>query len=349
MKNLVSRRYFLGTTAVGVGATLLPSYLSAANDTGSLPAASPPKVDQNVMQIAKRDAIYSFHSAQNQPQITIRPGEVFQAETELCSGDWLQNEHSVFAPRNVVNPAVVVAIDGARPGDVLAVDILDVVPDRLGFTGFRNGSALANQIMSRDWGYNIKIVTIENGYVNWNDKVKLPIKPMLGVLGTAPANEIYGNGRAGDYGGNMDVQEVAPGATVYLPVRVPGALLHIGDAHAIQGDGEICGSGGIECRSLATLRARIIPRPENYRCVRIETDEFIATVGSQRSLEESFHFATAQLIGWMTADYGFSISEAYLLLGQIMEARLTQLVNPTYSYICKAPKRFLHPSAESTQ
>ena len=296
------------------------------------------------MKIAKREIVYSKHCGHNPPQFMVKPDEVFKAETELCTGGWLLNETDIWSPDKTTgcNPTVVVSVEGAQPGGLLAVDIIEIIPGRLGYTGFDNNSnPLAHRIFPRDWGGTLKTVTIENGFVNWSGKLKLPISPMLGVLGTAPYGESLFNSRAGEHGGNMDVQEVAAGATVYLPIEVPGALLHIGDAHAIQGDGEINCSGGIECRAEVTLKTRLLPRPAEYGSVRIETESFIATVGSRRGFEESFHYATAQLIKWMAADYGFTQREAYLLLGQVMQARSTQFVNPTNSYICKVYKKFL--------
>jgi len=297
------------------------------------------------IRTAKRDITYNTHSPLNKPQLTVKPGEEFLAETELCSGGWLHEETDLWSPEKTCgsNPTVVVAVDGAKPGDLLAVDILGIQPDALGYTGFHPlMNPLADRIMPYDWGLSTKTVRIDNGYIHWSEHVKLPVSPMIGTLGTAPAEESINNTKAGPHGGNMDVQEVCPGSTVYLPVETEGALLHIGDVHAIQGDGEINCSGGIECRALTRLRARILKRPASYGCVRIEDNEYIMTVASCPSLETSFYHAVSQLLLWMEDDYGLSAKESYLLLGQVMRARNTQFVNPTWSYICKMPKLYLY-------
>ena len=296
------------------------------------------------MKKATRNQTYNFHSPLNPPQITVKPGEEFLAETELCTGGWLHSIHDTWTPDKscALNPTVVIAVEGATPGDVLAVEVLDVIPAKVGYTGFnKDSNTLANKIEIRDWGLNVKTVEIRDGFVHWNEKIKLPVQPMIGTLGTAPAEEKLSNAKAGSHGGNMDVQEVCPGNTVYLPVNVPGALLHVGDVHALQGDGEINCSGGIECRSEARLRVHLVKKPKNFQCVRIENDEYIMTVACERSLEESFYLATAQLMNWIADDYGIPANEAYLLMGQVMEARNTQFVNPTRSYICKMPKKYL--------
>lgn len=296
------------------------------------------------MLTAKRDITYNYHSRHNPPQITVQPGQPFLAETELCTGGWLTSQEDVWTPDKTcaLNPTVVIAVADAKPGDLLAVDILSITPDTLGYTGFVNASnPLACRILPRDWGLNVKTVRIDEHVVHWSDKIKLPVAPMIGTLGTAPGEETLSNAKGGVHGGNMDVQEVRAGSTVYLPVEVDGALLHVGDAHALQGDGEINCSGGIECRSVVKLRARLLKRPPEYRCVRIEDAAHIMTVGCERTPEESFHLAVEQMVLWMVDDYAFPIEEAYLLMGQVMEARCTQFVNPTSSYICKMPKGIL--------
>ena len=296
------------------------------------------------MLTLSRNYTYDVHSATNKPQASVKPGEVFIAETELCTGGWLLSPEDTWTPDKscASNPAVCVAVDGAGPGDMLAVDILSVVPDRIGYTGFDGKKhELANQIKIHDWELNVKTVEIDSEYIHWSDDIKLPVRPMIGTLGTAPADEVLRNIRGGPHGGNMDVQEVCPGSTVYLPVAVDGALLHIGDAHALQGDGEINSAGGIECRATAQLRVRLLKQPENFRCVRIENDEYIMTVACERSLEESFYLASEQLLQWIADEYSHSIEEAFLLMGQVMEARCTQFVNPTRTYICKMPKKYL--------
>lgn len=294
------------------------------------------------MKTALRTQTYNLHSASNAPQFTVQPGEEFLAETELCTGGWLNSLQDSWTPEKTcaTNPTVCVAVAGAKPGDLLAVDILDITPDSVGYTGFCGGQhPLADRIRPRDWGMNTRTVAIDAQGVHWGGGLVLPLRPMVGTLGTAPATEALSNTRAGRHGGNMDAQEVRPGSRVYLPVAVEGALLHIGDVHAIQGDGEINGAGGIECRSVVKLRAQVVPRPAGCQAVRIEDDDFIMTVGSEKTLEESFYFAADQLLLWMEERYAIPAGEGYLLMGQLMEARCTQFVNPTHTYLCKMPKQ----------
>ena len=298
------------------------------------------------MQTASRQTVYTEHSRFNKPTITVKPGETFQVDTELCSGQWLQSLEDQFDPNHPdafgPNPTVVIEVEGAAPGDSLAVKILGIDVESIGYTGFIDPSnALAKLILNRDWGQAARTVAIENGEVIWNDQLRLPVRPMIGTLGTAPAREALLNSKGGPYGGNMDVQEVTIGSTVYLPVAVPGALLHVGDVHAIQGDGEINRGGGIECRSRVTLQVTLVTRPERTETIRLENDDYIMAIACERSLEESFHMAAREVLCWMVDEYGFTEVDAYLLMGQVLEARCTQFVNPTRSYICKIPKKVL--------
>jgi acetamidase/formamidase len=124
-------------------------------------------------------------------------------------------------------------------------------------------------------------------------------------------------------------------------VNVEGALLHIGDMHAIQGDGEICGAGGIETGGRVRVQVELVPRPKSFFWPRLVNDTHIATMAMARPCEDAFRYALEAMILWLEEDYGFSRVEAYLLSGQILEARCTQFVNPTFTYIAKVNKAYL--------
>jgi amidase len=236
---------------------------------------------------------------------------------------------------------VVVAVEGAMPGDSIQVRIHSIVPESIGYTGFDNAHSLAKRILDRDWGKNIRIVSIKGGFVHFTPTLKLPVSPMIGTLGTAPAGEAIKNSYGHRQGGNMDAQEVRAGALVTLPVEVPGALLHIGDVHAIQGDGEINGSGGIECRALVTLSADIVPRPARGSCVRVENDKELCAIACEGDMENCSAAAARELLFWLSDGYGMDEKDAYLLLGQVMSMRVTQLVNPTRTIIASIKKSYL--------
>lgn len=287
--------------------------------------------------------LYHTHSPHNLPSVSVSDGEVFEVHTQLCSGDWLQEPKDVWEPkpRKQSNACVCIRVEGTSPGQMLAVDILDIRPDAVGYTAFSTRThTLARDILG-DVGTVRKTVSIRDGVVEFSKRLRLPVQPMIGVLGTAPGTEEISNRAAGPHGGNMDAQEVSAGARVYLPVEAPGALLHVGDAHAIQGDGEINRAGGIECRVRATLRVQALERFPGMAQVRLENKEEIAVIAAHEETDRAFILAVQDLIRWMEV-YGFSPEEAYMLLGQVMKARCLQFVNPTRTYICKIPKLYLY-------
>jgi len=204
------------------------------------------------MKKATRDVLCYEHSRYNEPSLAVGPGETFVVETELCTGGWLNSIEDQWTQEKSSrpNPTVCIAVKGARPGDALAVTIEDIRPDELGYTGFAPGmNPFPDWIRQKEWGTVTKTVRIRDGFIEWDDNLRLPTLPMIGTIGVAPDFNVFDNSWPGQHGGNMDVQEVRACATVYLPVYVPDALLHVGDVHAIQGDGEINCGGGIECRS----------------------------------------------------------------------------------------------------
>ena len=298
------------------------------------------------MRFVDNSQVYTVISRNNEPSLTVNPGEVFQVHTELCTGQWLQTLEDIFDYESIeragANPCVCIEVAGAKPGDMLAVDIVGIIPDNIGYTHLDGEhDQLPYLIRQKSWGYYHKNVRIENGFILWDDKRKLPIRPMIGTLATAPDREALLATRGGSYGGNMDAQEVCAGATIYFPVSVPGALLHIGDMHAIQGDGELNGAGGIECRGTVTLRAEILPRPAGMKWLRAENDEYIMAIACCRTTDESFYAASCELIQFVTERSGISDEQAYMLLAQVMHARCTQFINPTRTYVCKVAKKYL--------
>ena len=164
--------------------------------------------------------------------------ETFLVETELNGGTWLKDKEDLWDPSKSRGPnlCTVIEVEGAKPGDTLAVEIIDVKPGKLGYTGFAGWrTRLSQLIYPNDWDVVTKTVEIREDHIDWSDELKLPIRPMIGTIATAPAEGRQNAYYAYENGGNMDVQEVTNGTTIYLPVNVEGALLHVGDCHAAGG------------------------------------------------------------------------------------------------------------------
>jgi acetamidase/formamidase len=277
----------------------------------------------------------------------VAPGTRLRIETELNLGDVLHTIDERFDQSMVnlpfVNPVTgPVYVEGATPASVLACRIgeMELIPP--GFTALVPGlGPFVDWMRRRDFGVHSRVVDVQGDEVLWGERTRIPVKPMVGTIGTSPLLEAISTIDNGPHGGNMDVQEIGPGATLYLPIEVDGALFYLGDCHAVQGDGELCGIGAIEIRTRTDVVLDLAPRPENMSWPRLETADHIAAIASARPLEDAFRLAVEELVRWMEADYGFTVPDAVMLLGQVAEARCTQLVNPQYTYIAKIAKRYL--------
>lgn len=297
------------------------------------------------MKRVTREVVYRQTGRFNPPALTVKPGETVLVETELCTGDWLHSIDDRWSPEisRGPNPASgPIYAEGAQPGDMLAVRIDGIALDGLGYTNLAPGSgAFADWIRNREWGVVTRTLRIDRDRIVWDAQRSLPVRPMIGFLTTAPELEVLSNARPGRHGGNLDVQEVTTGATVYLPVYVPGALLHVGDVHALQGDGEMGGTA-IEARAEVTLTiAGVSPRPRRMSWPRIENADYLMTTGCARPAEDAFRIAVQELVYWLCDDYGLDESDAVLWLAQVLEARATQFVDPEYTYIAKVRKELL--------
>jgi len=298
------------------------------------------------MKRATKDTLYFETGPDNPPTLRVEPGEEFEVVTQMNRGPWLSDHpdgETLAKKLRGGNPSSgCIYVEGAKPGQVLVVHIGEITLDSVGFTRFGGSTgAMPGWLGGSGVGEHHKIVEIQDHFVLWSKDLKIPVSPMMGFVGVAPEHTRWNNSWAGQWGGNFDIQEITIGASVYLPVSVPGALLHIGDMHAVQGDGEICGAGGIETGGIVRVRCELTERPGPMSWPRITNSTHIMTACMARPAEDAFRAALEELILWLEDEYGLPRGEAYLLLGQVLEARCTQFVNPTFSYVAKINRKFL--------
>ncbi len=279
------------------------------------------------MQRATTNVLYFETGPDNPPTLHVDPGEVFEVQTAINPGPWCDGEQLEAYRKKVPhgNPASgCIYINGALPGDRVTVEILDMQLGPVGYTAFGPGTPVFyNWLNASKIAPSHKRVEIRDGQILWNQDLRIPAKPMVGFVGVAPARDRFNNGWNGCWGGNFDLQEITTGVKVHLRAECPGALLHMGDVHAIQGDGEICGAGGIESDALLRVRVGVTsPAPAAMHWPRLENEHYIMTCGFSRPAEEAFRIALEALLQWMTADYRYPLEEAYMLLGQVLEAQL---------------------------
>lgn len=295
--------------------------------------------------------LYYEVSSKNVPTLRVRPGEVFEVVTQMnrapdqtavpppVRADWSAFHSDTVERGNPSSGAI--WVEGARPGDVveLIVDTIELAP--VGWIGYSGDNPVFPALLGESSiPASTTVVRIENQEVVWPTGQRLPARPMIGLVAVAPAYESQSTIRVGPWGGNLDVQEITEGAKVLLPVSTTGALLHIGDVHALQGDGEVAGCG-VETAGILRLRVQITDRPEGMTWPRIVTPTHLLAIGADRPAESAFRIAVVELIKWLSFDYGIDPSEALLFLGQVLTARATQLVNPTVTYVAGIERQLL--------
>jgi amidase len=299
-----------------------------------------------VVEVGKGEVRHTL-GPDHPPVARVAPGTHLRVETELNIGDVLHSVDDRFEASMVrlpyVNPVTgPVHVEGATPEHVLACRIEGMELHPPGFTALVPGfGPFVDWIRHRDFGVHARVVDVRDGVVHWDGGREIPVRPMVGTIGTAPLLDAISTVDNGPHGGNMDVQEVGPGCTLLLPVAVPGGLLFLGDCHAVQGDGELCGIGAIEIRTHTTIRVDLAPRPPGMAWPRFETETHIGAIACARPLEDAFRLSVEELVAWLGEDHGLARADAVLLLGQVAEARCTQLVNPKYTYVTKIAKRWL--------
>src|SRR5580692_7662241 len=241
-------------------------------------------------------------------------------------------------------------VEGAEPGDTLLVQLDQIAPNRaIGYSG----SVVAPNVVEPSYVRELP----ERELAEWRidnecgtatlikpetklGNLTISLAPMLGCFGVAPPRgQAISTATSAEHGGNMDYRGFVTGVTVYLPVFVPGALLHVGDGHATQGDGEIVGTG-IEISMQVQFTVRLIKK-KRIRWPRGENTNYIFTVGNARPLDQAVQHATTEMLRWLDEDYGLDIRSASILLGQCVEYDLGNVFDPAYTMVCKLPKTLL--------
>lgn len=279
---------------------------------------------------------------------SVDPGETFMVECAINANDGtIRHLGQQLTEADVSFPFVngatgPIEVRGSKAGDMLKVEIVNMELDKLGFTALWPGIGMfPDWVRRKEFGIQTRVVEGKDGMVFWNDHLKLPIKPMIGVLGVAPVHGAVLTVDNGPHGGNLDVQEITTGNTVMFRVNKDGTHLFMGDCHAIQGDGECNGMGAIEIAATLTVKVSLDKAPPRLNHPRIETPTHIGTLGCARPLEDAMRIAFEEMVYWMEDEWKIPAAEGYMLLGQIAEARCTQVVNPKYTYICKVDKSLL--------
>jgi amidase len=290
-----------------------------------------------------------------EPVARLKPGDTLELNTLDGYGNAIQKHGDTTANvKGGFNPlSGPFYIEGAAPGDTLAVTILDVQVDAdqgigtldSGFAALSKTSytpMLNPPLPETIWFYAIDHATNSATFhgVDSNYSVKIPLHPFWGCIGVAPSEgEARSSIVPAEFGGNMDSAEVSVGNTLYLPVSVPGALLYLGDGHAAMGDGEVAGSA-IEVPLRGRVRVNVI-KGQKIDWPRFENDDTIMAVGIYRPLDDALRIAFTELVHWMHKDYGLSELDSYELLSQVAKIHVAEMVDPNYVVIASVQKKYL--------
>ena len=288
------------------------------------------------------------------PVLHVTPGDRIIVETRDAFEGKIQTERDL--PTQVLRMPFVnpqngpIMVEGVEKGDTLAVYIESMaprganprgtccmIPEFGALTGTTYTATLNPPLPEI-----VRKVALDEQHVYWSPRVTLPYKPHIGTLSCSPEIDSINTLTPDNHGGNMDLPDMGPGSITYLPVRTPGGRLFIGDAHACQGDGEVCGTA-VEYPSLTTIQVDVI-KGWTLEWPRLETADVIMAIGSARPLEDATRIAYRELILWMEKDYGYDRWDAYMMLSQCGRVRLGNFVDPKYTVGAAIGKQYLaHP------
>ena len=286
------------------------------------------------MEISSRQVIYAM-SPDNPPAARVESGATVCFETLDCFGGQIACPEQRLGGLDWdhINPATgPLYVEGARPGDVLKVEILDIALADHGVMTDAPNEGVIGAVLTQE---STKFIPIRDGQAVFNERLSFPIQPMIGVIGTAPAAGAVPTGTPGPHGGNMDCKRIGVGAVLYLPVAVEGALLAMGDLHAVMGDGEVVVCG-VEIAGRVTVRVTALhgcPLPTPF----LTTETAFMTISSGDTLESAAADATLRMRTVLMDQVGMEEHEAGMLLSVAGDVRVCQMVDPQVTCRMEVP------------
>jgi len=308
----------------------------------------------DVIEYAPTREQYAYTFGGVVPAMHVKPGSVLRLWSDDAFGGALRSVEDLSSAKvdlRFVNPQTgPFYVEGAEPGDTLVLHLVALEPARDwaasaaipffgGMTGTDRVVTLQDPLPDTTWIYELDRdrKTVAFAARHSDHRIELPLEPMLGTVGVAPAGgEVRSSLVPDRFGGNMDTPEMRAGSTAFLGVNVEGALFSIGDGHYRQGEGEACGTA-VEGAMTTTLIVELV-KGGAPGWPRIENDSHWMTVGSSRPMEDSWRIGNAELVHWVGEMCGLHPMDAYQLCSQIAEAPIANVVDANYSVVVKAGK-----------
>lgn len=269
--------------------------------------------------------VYAFNK-ENKPIKTVPVGSRVVIETYDCFENQIQSDDTAFdsIDWNRINPVTgPVYVDGAKAGDILKVTIEEI---QIGDKGVMAVGPNLGVMGHRIEEFKVKTIPVRDGKAIFNDKLSLPLNPMIGVIGVAPEGDPIPCGTPGTHGGNMDNKMVTAGATLYFPVFVDGALFALGDLHAAMGDGEI-GVSGIEIDAKVTVTLDVI-KGHSINHPLLENGDGLTTIVSKETLDEAVHVSVEEMIDLLLPHTDMTLSHLTMLMSAVGQTQICQVVDP---------------------
>ncbi|MEO8356059.1 MAG: acetamidase/formamidase family protein [Chloroflexota bacterium] len=284
-----------------------------------------------------RDRLFFAFEPKLIPATRVAQGEEVVLETHDCFEGQIQKPQDLVDKLdwNHVNPATgPVYIEGAKPGDILRVDLLEVkVGHQASMVTIPGEGALGDIITEMETA----ILKLEGDHIVFKDKIRIPIKPMIGVIGVAPESGSVPNGTPGPHGGNLDCTLMCEGSRAYFTVGVEGALFGAGDFHAVMGDGEIVVCGA-EISGELHFRAEVVDRLKSLPTPFVETPDRVATLYSAATCDEAASGAIHRMAQFLTDFAKIPLNDAGMLMSLVGELKFCQVVDPLKTVRFEFPK-----------
>jgi len=324
-------------------------FVLPALTTGFLPQAG---AQTKVLKAIPANIQWGRYDADAKPVITVKSGETIRVETVSGNPDTLarldapeddnvRELRTIYAevkdrgpgPHILLGP---IAVEGAAPGDVLQVDLVDIQPrSAYGFNNFGPATGLLNDEFPYSRQKLIKL-DLTTKMLEFSPSIHFPAKPFFGSIGVAPAAGRVNSAPPGYYAGNMDNKEIVAGTTVFIPVQRPQALLDIGDGHLAMGDGEVDVTA-VESPLIGVLRLTV-RKDMHLLYPRAETPTHVITMGFHETLDEAARRATRDMIDYLVSARGLTRDEAYMLTSVAVDMRVTQVVDGVRGVHMMLPK-----------
>ena len=279
-----------------------------------------------------------------EPVLEVEPGTTVTFETNDCFTGQITSEDDLVTEIDFerVNSATgPVAVKGAEPGDSLVAEVLDVRPIDVGFACLIPGFG---QLIDQVEAPVTRLFRVENGWIQMNEQVRFPARPMVGVVGVATDGETLGNGLAGRHGGNLDDHLHGKGARIYFPVRQPGGMFAVGDMHASMGDGEICFTG-VEIAGEVDIRFDLLKGKQSTWPVTELPDRWLPHATAD-AYDDALRLVSEEAARLLVDEWGFSMEDAFIFLSVACDVGVAQACKPAPGFGTIA--RFAIPKIEAT-